>query len=628
MLKFTKSLLALATIALGISSAEASVSLTITADDASHVKVYVNEWSSELQEDIPRYFEPEGNVFSVTVDDGYRIRVKGVNPWGIESITDDAGTPVDAYKSAGEWSFSSNYLDGKNLNVVTYNQDLERTKSFTLNIDDPDAVNVYLGVGQYPNTYQPDLNPGETVIKYNPDTEYRINISPKYWDETIYGVTLDGQPYDADSMGWYIFDLSDNCSVDVMVHAPARDVNLSFSYSDGSMGCIDKVLVNDEQVEMSEIITVPDGSRIEVFKNNGFNISYWRIGNGEFMLWSGESNVFTVMGDTELYFMAVPKKAVNFVVNVNNAECMSLFVVNDNGEGSPLDLVTGKNDLQLYDGNTYVFWTAAKGCIIDEVRVSSNGEDAELYTAANIVVEDGMVIDFSAREMARTCTAVVWCDGVKDADMGAYIKNRYYEKICDLKEGYNVIQFDEAENPFDVTASFILSDAKFNIFYLDGVRLEPRYADMPSYSVTFSDLSVGKLFLAHRPVDCKITIEIGENVDVEVIRDIIVPVTDFSAPVECFEGTEFKIIPENPVIVSVDGDEIDPEEDGCYIIEANDSYTITVEKNPTVGITGINGESEDDIVYNLLGVSLGKVENINTLAPGIYIIGGKKILVR
>jgi hypothetical protein len=51
-------------------------------------------------------------------------------------------------------------------------------------------------------------------------------------------------------------------------------------------------------------------------------------------------------------------------------------------------------------------------------------------------------------------------------------------------------------------------------------------------------------------------------------------------------------------------------------------------KNSTSGITTIQRERENDVVYNLQGVKIGSQSELKSLPRGIYIIGGKKVVVK
>ena len=62
--------------------------------------------------------------------------------------------------------------------------------------------------------------------------------------------------------------------------------------------------------------------------------------------------------------------------------------------------------------------------------------------------------------------------------------------------------------------------------------------------------------------------------------------------------------------------------DDVYLTN-NDDYS-----KQTTGITTIQREIENDVVYNLQGVKVGSRSELKSLPRGIYIIGGKKVVVR
>lgn len=50
-------------------------------------------------------------------------------------------------------------------------------------------------------------------------------------------------------------------------------------------------------------------------------------------------------------------------------------------------------------------------------------------------------------------------------------------------------------------------------------------------------------------------------------------------------------------------------------------------ENSATGITTVQRELENDVVYNLQGVRVGTRSGLNTLSRGIYIVGGKKVII-
>ena len=48
----------------------------------------------------------------------------------------------------------------------------------------------------------------------------------------------------------------------------------------------------------------------------------------------------------------------------------------------------------------------------------------------------------------------------------------------------------------------------------------------------------------------------------------------------------------------------------------------------TTGITTVQRDIENEVVYNLQGVEVGTRSELKSLPRGIYIVGGKKVVVR
>lgn len=626
-----KYFLALIAIAFGLSTVKA-VSFTLTVDDASHVSVYTEVWDSPSQAMIPdHYYEAENNVFKISLDEFKSVKIKGIYPWNVSSFTFDNGSPAEPAPYASTpniWSLSvQSLLNNKNINITTVNEDLDRAKKMTLKVDDASAVYVTLGNGEnldsFKEKFMPELNNGENSLKFNPDSENKLYVAPKEWGETLYSVTINGEQVSSLSMyEQYFMELSDNCTVEILTKAPDRDVVVSFNYSEGSEGCIGKITVDGIETEYADKITVKDGSVIKLYESDAFQITNWCINWGSILDWTGSSNEVSIVGDTELYFVAVPRNEINFTVKIDNPEGLSLYNLS-----KVIDLSAGENNLKLYEGNSAVHWITAPGYILESLYLTRKNCQPELFTRQSLDIENGMVLDFSVREINRNNTAIIWCEGVEIGDFECSVKNRFLEVISPLKDGYNVINFDEAENPLYIDSSYHNAEPAVNIFYLDSVAQQTVYPCFPIWEMNFSDMSVGKLFLTHRPSEYKITFDVDMPQEVKVTRDVIVPVVDFSNPIKCLDGTVFKIETTAEIEVTIGDMELDPEEDGSYLIEASDNYTIKIVTKVPTGVVTVGNENSKGIVYNISGVSLGRIDDLNTLPAGFYIVDGKKVLV-
>ncbi len=62
--------------------------------------------------------------------------------------------------------------------------------------------------------------------------------------------------------------------------------------------------------------------------------------------------------------------------------------------------------------------------------------------------------------------------------------------------------------------------------------------------------------------------------------------------------------------------------DDVYLTN-NDDYS-----KQTTGITTVQRDIENEVVYNLQGVKVGTRSELKSLPRGIYIVGGKKVVVR
>ena len=66
--------------------------------------------------------------------------------------------------------------------------------------------------------------------------------------------------------------------------------------------------------------------------------------------------------------------------------------------------------------------------------------------------------------------------------------------------------------------------------------------------------------------------------------------------------------------------------DTYFSYDGDKAYEIL--PTPTTGILEITGDDKVQKVYSLSGIEVGNSQHIRQLRPGIYLVGGKKILKR
>ena len=97
-------------------------------------------------------------------------------------------------------------------------------------------------------------------------------------------------------------------------------------------------------------------------------------------------------------------------------------------------------------------------------------------------------------------------------------------------------------------------------------------------------------------------------------------------------GTQFEIVPDHvsQVIVEVNGVE-QTVEDGKYIVNVNADTDLVIKKGTPTGTSTIGEATALNDVYSLQGIRVlekASTNQINALPAGIYIVGGKKVVVK
>ena len=260
-----------------------------------------------------------------------------------------------------------------------------------------------------------------------------------------------------------------------------------------------------------------------------------------------------------------------------------------------------------------------------------NGEELDVTKTSYVNIKEGDVIEVASGHYVLDNTAVLWLAPSDNLlwNLSYYMDSKYdrYE----LVEGYQLIEFYDAMNPFSFSFYDDGDDSLWRKLYCNDEIVEPN--DWGGYS----DLKIGngdvyKYFTNSAPQECSVTFEITGNADsFGVCKDLIVPVKDFSAPVECFAGTLMEIIPsENAQIsVSIDNVELSSDENGRYSFTVADASTTVKVTATEVGVDSVaESENADANVYNMLGVKVGVRSGIDRLPSGIYVVNGRKIVVR
>ena len=606
--------------------------LPAAAQDAevSNIKFTVNIANAEGVkcsmdgEDIPLH----NGANLLEFPNGTNISFTSISPWKISGVTDRNGTAASGFYDGSWFLYVNPEIADQVYTVSVINLDEFRTSQFTVNVDDPSLVNAMVG-GYYTSL---TLKAGENVIKYDPAVETYLTVTPVNYNIPLYKCTLNGTDVARQGGGFTVM-LEPDCVVDITAILPDEDRTVSFSYSEGAEGSIG-VEINGAPLSdfNGKSLTLKLGTQMTI-TGNTYEYNYSQVlVNGEQVAFYG-SYTFNVMEDTQVYVDAHPYGSITATIIVNIPELVKLY--RGYGNDNPIELKAGENVVELPENNSSVRWDVDAMAILNGVTL--NGEPlASYYNSWTLA--DGDILEFDVTEKVFDKKAIVWVDNVAAPACSFYLQMyspQDHTAVYTFETGYNLVAFYEAMNPFSLSW-FGSSEEDPSIYlkgqvYLNGNRLSPLYEGSASYGFDLNNGDVLKLFMESAPIDCKVTFDIAAGVKASVVKDILTAVENPSAGFDCFAGTQVVVSGEN-INVTVNGSAVEGEKDEDGV----ENFTFTVADAATnVAVTAAGGSAveainaeTDSAVFNMQGVRVGSKADLKSLAPGIYIVAGKKVAVK
>lgn len=560
----------------------------------------------------PREIVEGENTF--TVAEYTEITFKAVSPYYITGVTDENGTLASG---KGDWNIYPNrYVDGKTYTIATINLDEERDSEFIINVDDPTLVNAQLtGWNQKVN-----LIPGENTVRFSYINEQQLSLSSAT-SKPLYEVKLDGKKLTSSYGSYYTIDIEDGCRVDITAVIPDVDVTVNFKYSETGEGCIKSVSADGTTVSGFDghSVTIKAGQQLTLKPNSDYKFDSVKI-NGASTAWPGTYDyTTTVMEDMEIEIDAHPWGKLPYKVSIDDPSNILFYQgMSYDSDRVLIELQPGENNLEIPENATSVSWQVVDGSYISSVTVNGNTTSGNYQN-----VTKDMMIEFVTGKINYDKQAVIWVDNTEATYYCEYqgSDNKRKEPVS----GYNVVKFYDAMNPFNI--GWYPNGGQVNKLYLDGELQSPQYAGSFSYYLTIPDQGVVKIFVVEEPVDCAVSFTADDDVQATVKQDIVKDVNDWRSGFNCFKGTQVNIAGEG-IKVAVGGTDIQRNEDGDYVFTVADPETsVAITKDTNVGVESVIAEeSDDDAVYTLMGVKAGTRSSMHNLAPGIYVVGGKKVV--
>ena len=196
-----------------------------------------------------------------------------------------------------------------------------------------------------------------------------------------------------------------------------------------------------------------------------------------------------------------------------------------------------------------------------------------------------------------------------------------------IKDGYNVLTPSSFE--YKLKMSFVGPTGPFTTWvYKNGVQQAPLSGQKSNYLIEVAENDVVKVFLAageNAPTNCSVNFS-GSGLDAAgIIADKVVNV-DTSSAFSCFKGTEMIISGDNTEVF-VNDIAVDADAEGKFVFVVDAATTnVAVNLKGSGIISAINDAADNVEIYNLQGIRVSN--DVNALPAGVYIRGGKKILVR
>ncbi|MGM9816496.1 MAG: hypothetical protein ACI304_05505 [Lepagella sp.] len=627
------SFLAMALIALFSFNANATISVTVTLDNADAVTV-TTPAENYGDPDIEVPVVTGDNVFYSEDDNAYiRYNIAAKDGYAITSVVDENGTKLSAFYGGIAYIYLYSYYSGKHWYVTTVNLEEARTASFTMSVDDPSLVSATLSG----TNSRLDVQEGPTTYKFDPNTENVLTLFAQ-GDKNIYSVTKNDETIPVESYSVQV-PLEDGCNIVVQAKWPDIPCAISLQYDEeATPGLISGAAVNYDDVDIVDnVISCQLGDLVGVYMNaTDYNVTEIKLnGEAQDLSYFWGNFYFTVtQEENTLEVSAAGYGTITAIVNVTCKEAFNLYKQYQYPENL-LEIVEGRNEIELSEKYNYMSYEVNPGYeLVSATKTEGDLDPVDISNTMYIYdVTDGMVIDLVGKAEVLDSHAVIWVDDMSAANYYFSFQNakRYDYAAIDMLNGY--FEFDFSENSYNPFGLGWSGENVQKFVFLNGEAKSPNYEGGSYWDLTLADGDVVKAFVAAEPVNCTVSIDAEEDVATEVTVDRITPVTDWSEGISCFNGTEVAVAasledPDKTVVVTLNDEPLVAGEDGKYVfVVENETNSVSI-TTTTSGVKSMITDQTVSPVFNLQGIRVANSNDLNNLPAGVYVVDGKKVIVK
>lgn len=625
------SFFAVALIALFSFSANATISITVTLDDADAVTVTTSGANyGDPEVEVP--VQTGDNVFTSEDDTAYiRYNIIPKDGYAITSIVDENGTALSGFYGGTAYVYLYSYYSGKHWYVSTMNLEEARTASFTMTVDDPTLVTATLSGTKS----RLDVQEGPTTYKFDPNVENVLTLFSQ-GDKNIYSLTKNDEPIPVDSYSVQI-PLEDGCNIVVQTQWPDIPCSVSLQYDhEATPDLITGAAVNNENADIvDDSFSCQLGDEAAIYMSSDYNVTEIKLnGQPQDLSYFWGNFYFTVTEEVNtLEITAAPYGTITAIVNVTCKDAFSVYKQYQSPENL-VEIVEGENRIELSQKNNSMSYSVNPGYeLVSATKTEGDLDPIDISNSPYIYdITDGMVINLVGQAEVLDSHAVIWVDDMSAANYYFSFENaKRFNYATSMENGYTEFDFSESSyNPFGLGWA---GDNIQKFVFLNGEAKSPNYDGGSFWNLTLADGDVVKAFVAAEPVNCTVSIDAEEGVATEVTVDRISPVTDWSEGISCFNGTEVAIAasledPDKTVVVTLNDEPLVAGEDGKYVfVVENETNSVSI-TTTTSGVKSMISDKTVSPVFNLQGIRVANSDDLNNLPAGVYVVDGKKVVVK
>lgn len=594
----------------------AVVKMKLTITDPAHITLYKGY---SYQNNIVSNLVSGENI--VEVPQNYNIlQLKANAGCFITSISDNQGTTYTT-----DYNYCYTIYAAENLEVTVVSGATVRDAKCTVTVDDASLVNVVRS-----NNTSVSLTNGDNNVEFSTESELPLRISSSSY-KPLYKVTLDGIAVEPEG-SYYLVSPANGSKINITAILPDEDESVKFVYSsDEAKGIISRVTVDGTEVTNfnDEDFTVKCGQQIGIF----FNTADYKLDElkmNDVNKTASGSFYSYITAPTTFSISAHKYGNVKIKLNITDPEHITVYKDYYYNGNTVNGLTSGENTIEVPENNNTLQFIANSGCYITSVSDNQgNTYTADYSGYYTINATKDLVVTVVSGKISRDKNAVIYIDDTSAAQYGLNV-NRSDRNSVSVSSGYNAVEFYDGDNPFTIQA-YGSSVAKL---YRNGEEMSPEYAGGTSFKVSLSDGDVVKFYVKAAPSAHNVTLTTNADpaTAISVIADHITAITDLNSTFSALTGTEVTIAPDN------NNTELEVTANGETVTAADGKFTVTVtaDTNVTInakysGISTIEADAANGNVYNTQGVMVLKAADankVNSLPAGIYIMGGKKIVVK